>query len=260
MSLGHSDDTSRRALTTPIAALRCSAPLPLESCPPPNALSQPDHPHLSIQRTWFNPSQPHSPVSGPLRLNIAWPTTATGKTIISKAVQTRANLNLSRITLLPQKPPSALPTLTRPPWLLLLLSHPFTTRAVTARLLQHHPEATLVIRDMRLPTLSTVIRLLAGSSLRLASNSSRISRLCSRSLTRVHRPILLPHRTSEVVTTMIAALPMGKSLTLRIPTTPILTIDNRRLVPHRQMVTRTTVTSLAAFTSTLKLDLATLPN
>lgn len=259
MSLGHSDDTSRRALATPIVALLCSAPLPLESCPPPNALSQPDHPHLSIQRTWFNPSQPHLPVSGPLRLNIAWPTTATGKTIISKAVQTKANLNLSPITLLPQKPPSALPTLTPPPWLLLLLSHPFTTRAATARRLQHHPEATLPTRDMRLPTLSTVIRLPAGSSLRLA-NSSRISRLCSRSLTRVHRPILLPHRTSEVATTMTAALRMGKNLTLRIHITPIPTIDNRRLAPHRQMVTRTIVTLLAAFTSTLRLDLASLPN
>lgn len=56
---------------------------------------------------------------------------------------------------------------------------------------------------------------------------------------------------------MIAALPMGKRLTLRIPTTPIPTIDSRRLAPHRLMATRTTATSLVAFMSTLKLDLAT---
>ncbi|RTE68439.1 hypothetical protein BHE90_017183 [Fusarium euwallaceae] len=83
----------------------------------------------------------------------------------------------------------------------------------------------------------------------------RISRL--RSSTRTHRPIL-PHSICEVAIVMIATPPMGKSLIPQTPISPIPATDNRRLDSHHRTVTRSTMTSLAASTITLRLDLATL--
>ena len=121
--------------------------------------------------------------------------------------------------------------------------------AVTARLQLLRDGATLPTRDMHLPMLSTVTRLLA-SSLRQASLSS-ISHLFNLSPTPDLQPTLLPHQINEVIM-MTADLRMGRSHTRRTPT--MLTTAASHLQDRRQMAT---VIILVAFMSTLLLGLAT---
>jgi hypothetical protein len=183
-----------------------------------------------------------------LRLNIAWPTTVTEKSIPSRAAPTTVTPEPSRTILHHQILHSVHPTFLQAPWLLQSLYHPSMTLAVMGRRLQLRVVAILQTRGMHLPMLSTVTRLLA-SSLHQA-NLSSISHLFNLSPTPDLQPTLLPHQINEVIM-MTADLRMGRSHMRRTPT--MLTIAASHLQDRRQMAT---VIILVAFMSTLPLGLA----
>lgn len=123
------------------------------------------------------------------------------------------------------------------------------TLAVMGRRLQLRVVAIPRTRDMHLPMLSMVTRLLV-SSLHQA-NLSSISRLFNLSPTPDLQPTLLPHQINEVIM-MTADLRMGRSHMRRTPT--MLTIAASHLQDRRQMAT---AIILVVFMSTLLLGLAT---
>lgn len=181
-----------------------------------------------------------------MRINIAWPTTATEKSIPSRAVQTTVTLDPSPIILHRRIPPSGPPTFLQPVWLRLSLCPPFTIPVATARPQLLRDGATLPTRDMHLPVLSTVTRPLASSLLQ--DNRNSIFRLCSRSLT-PDQPILL--RQISVVTMTIVALHTAKNRMAKIPTMRTIA-GNLPLQGLHQMAT----VILMVYMSTPQLDLA----